>query len=204
MREVGPWAWLAGMFVRPRRTMSAVAANGPLPWTLLLAACAGVSTVFQQAAAVQPVLPGSSSVIALALAGALIGIAGTYAFGWLAGLSGRWMGGRASTCGLGAAIAWGGVPGLLVGGVLLLRLGLFGWPGVPALASMTPALLPVLALLGLASIVFSCWSVFATVSAISEIQGFSSARAVGSALLAGVMFAALGLTSLWLVALWRD
>lgn len=191
MDATSTWARLAGMFVRPRRTVAAIVRGDSRRFVSTLAALGGV--VFALSLVSGAPAGGHSSVLLLAVfGGALGGVASVFLMGWLGSLTGRWYGGRTSAAQLRAALAWGGVPYVAI---LLVRV-----PAILLLACRAPVLDTVglthatgllwwLFALDLAAFVLFVWSLVSTLLAISEVQAFSVAKAVGSQMLAGVVIA---------------
>ncbi len=187
--------WLS-MWVRPRGTLRRILDADPHRRVLLLAVLAGISEALSRAEgrSLGDALSLSALLPLAALAGAIGGVVGIFFWGWLIGLTGRWIGGQARAFQLRCAVAWGAVP--LVWGLLLyaIELPLFGhemFEGDMVRIESDPGLL--LSYLGIkiVQVVIGVWSAVLIVRGVAEAQGFrSSWKGLGNVLLAGLILLA--------------
>ena len=201
------WNFVPAMFVRPRRTMDAIVDGKRYDWVLGLAAIGGIVDVLAQASG-RHVGPEFSmmTIIAVTLIGGLLGgIVMLYVSGWLTAVSGRWLGGAASAEELRAAFAWGRVPLLVVGVIYVLKFCLLGNQALANVETLdvAPGVMWTVAALDLMAGVFAIWSLVTTVAAVSVVQRFSAAKAVGNLLLAGFVAGVGVLAVVFVVALLR-
>jgi hypothetical protein len=205
MDRTNDWALLPGMFLRPRRTISTVVANQRHSWVLALAMVGGVCDVLVRTADTRPAPTPASLLLVAAIGGSIGGVLMLYLSSWLVGTSGRWFGGRAPGSALRAALAWGRVPFLAAGLIFLAKLAFFGWGGEARLLDEGTRIgaLWTLVVLNVAIDVLAVWSLVSTVAAVSEVQGISAARTVGSFLLAGVIFGLFVFALVFVIAAFR-
>ena len=185
--EGSPWATI---WTRPRSTIRTLIDTTPTRGVLLLAALSGVGNTMGQTLSKntgESLTPGVILALA-ASAGPIAGILGFYFFGWLFGATGRWLGGRATTQEVRAAIAWGTVPNLPTLALMSAMFLAFGQDFFrrAAVGAPNPILLAYLA----CSLVFGIWTFFVSLNCIGEVQQFSSMKAFGSTILAMLVFIA--------------
>jgi hypothetical protein len=197
---------MAMMLTHPRGAIRIVLQRASVRTTWVLAALAGVSQAIPRAMS-----PGSAAgdlpmavMVPVVVGGAaLLGLGWLFLQGALLTWTGRWLGGRARSGAIRAAVAWAEVPGLL--GMLLwvpryLMLGprLFARPD--ALAGQNLPLALAGAGFGVLQTALEVWALVLLVHALAEVQEFSAARALGNLILSVVLPAApLGLLALWLL-----
>ena len=188
-QDASPWFT---MWIRPRATIRRLIDIDGDPRILLLAGLAGIADVLSTAS-----LRSQGDKISLAailgiavIAGPIKGIIQLYIGGFLLGLTGRWIGGKANSETIRATLAWCSVP--IVWSLLLLppELALFGkenftsaTPGIDASTALTLAMIG----FGLVEATVGIWCVVIFVKCLSEVQGFSSWRAVANIILSGLV-----------------
>ncbi|KKO44464.1 hypothetical protein WG68_15530 [Arsukibacterium ikkense] len=119
------------------------------------------------------------------MAGGLISI---FLFSWLLKISGRWIGGQATSEHLRAAMAWGAIPILCT---LLLWVPLLALYGNAMFSSdtqrITDNLVPYFILIFL-ELLLAIWGVILIIKCVGQVQGFSAWRALGNVMLAILLF----------------
>jgi len=122
--------------------------------------------------------------------GVIWGLAWLYLGGWLMGVTGRWLEGRADALMVRAAIAWSSVPRiasilLLPALVVLLGDRAFAYDSMAdPLDGMAMAMLGLLMAIEFA---LDVWGLVLLVKCLGEAHGFSAWRGLGAALLAGLL-----------------
>lgn len=187
--ELNPWQTI---WTRPRRTVRWLVNNDPERQVMVLAGAAGFAGVVDRA-----ILEGLGDhlgwpgiLLISGIIGPVLGIMSLLIGAWLLRVTGRLLGGQASTGELVTAYAWSSVPAVASIALLAPALLLFGQElfttrmprveagGVHAVAWTAYSGLKLL--LGL-------WGIVLFLLAVSEVQRFSVPRALGNALLALAM-----------------
>ncbi len=192
--------WIS-IWTSPRATIAAIVSENPNRSLWTLASIFGFSEVmyFAQSAALGswmqalPIL-GVGIVLAPFVGYALIAI-----WSWLLMHTGRWLKGSGSFQDVRAAYAWSCVP--LVFNILIwfALVGLFQerlFLNAPTEPSLTPGQAGLLFILMSARLTFIIWSLVLYFNALAEVHHFSVLRAIGCAILSGII---LGIASgiLW-------
>jgi hypothetical protein len=164
--------WLT-IWTSPRATIRGIVDTDPTRNVLLLAVITGFNAVIGNT--IQYQLGIITALLTSLFGGALYGIAVLYLNGLLLSITGRWLGGIATSEQIRASQAWASVPvvPLAVGGLAMLLI-----PG---------ALGPILLLYGVASIVLAIWCFVLCINTLAEVQQFSGWSAFGSMFLAGLL-----------------
>jgi hypothetical protein len=206
MRRQSDWALVPAMFIRPRRTVATIVAGERYAWVPMLALIGGAVDALQRVSFFDPALPRMTALLVAVIGGGLAGVLGLYASGWLFGICGRWFGGRASARALRAALAWGWLPSLAMGLIFIAKVGLVGWDTGSDLMRSGASVDRILtvAALDVAALVLALWSLVTSVAAVSEVQGITAAKTVGSFLAAGVMVGVALMAAIALLAILRD
>jgi hypothetical protein len=177
------------MWLHPRETTRAILSGDPTYYVLPIAAAGGLWQAIDRLATKNagdtlsmPVL----LMVAFAI-GPLGGIFGLYVGGWLVHRSGRWIGGEATATEVRASMAWGSVPAMWGGLLWIPAIALTG--SALFMAEIPGTVSPVLLLIA-GGLLFiqagtGVWSFVTGLKSLSEVQGFSSWRALGNVLLAG-------------------
>jgi hypothetical protein len=191
--DVGPAAspWLT-IWIRPRPTIRRIVDTDPTRGVVLLAMLAGVDRLLDRMslrnAGDQMDFP--AILLTAAVAGPIAGIVGVWLSALLLRWTGHWIEGAGSLTAIRAAVAWAGVPVTASLAVWVLDLTLIGRE---MFTSDTPRLdaTPFLALTVIASgvmqFVLALWSIWLFVVCLAEVQRFSAWKAIGNALLAGLV-----------------
>jgi hypothetical protein len=179
--------WLT-MCIKPRETIRKIVKSISRSQMILLAALIGIDYLLDQMSTrnVGDFLP-FSSVLAIALIGGpVIGVGLVSLFGAILSWTGKRLGGQATAAYMRAAYAWSWIPNLLGLVLWLPQLILFGTElfttAKPKMDSSPMLAFIFLGILGI-GIVTSIWSFILLLVNISELQGFSILRALGSLLL---------------------
>lgn len=184
-----PWF---SIWRRPRATIQQIVDSDPTRFVLGLAALSGVDEALNRASgrSVGDDLDLSVILLTAVVFGSLGGILSLYIGGALVRWTGSWVGGRASSQDIRAAIAWGLVPALWVSLLWIPELLLVGaemftteTPRADANASLA------FIILGLVTIemVGSIYAVVTVLKCLGQVQGFSAWKALGNVLLAGLV-----------------
>ncbi len=193
-RRLNPWF---SMWVRPRATMRRILDTDPRRSVILLALVGGIGSTLPVAGApkLREVLPPVALVSLLVPAGAILGLAWLYVAGFLLRVTGRWFEGTGDGTGIRAALAWSCVVpiwGLLVRLPLTVMVDarLAGVDLSDPLVRMRAILSPAFLLLTLTGIILGAWHLLVLLKCLGEAQRFSAWRALGAAVLAGLLLAA--------------
>jgi hypothetical protein len=187
--HLNPWFT---MWIKPRATIQQIVDTNPEHLVLLLAAIAGFSQVLDRAS-----MKGMGDrwewpiiFIIATIAGPIGGIIGFYIGGALIHWTGKWIGGKASSQDIRAAIAWSAVPIiwaliLWIPGLVLFGQELFTteMPSIDADPSLA------LIFLGFAAIeiIVGIWAFVVFLKCLGQVQGFSAWKALGNAILPGLI-----------------
>jgi hypothetical protein len=188
-QEASPWFT---MWIRPRSTIQRLIDIDGDPRILLLAGLAGIADVLNTATLrSQGDKMSLAGILGIALiAGPVKGIIQLYIGGFLLRLTGRWIGGKADSETIRAALAWGSVP--IVWSLLLLppELVIFGkeiftsaTPGIDSSMALALAMIG----FGLVEATVGIWCFVVIVKGLSEVQRFSSWKAVANIILSGLV-----------------
>ena len=123
--------------------------------------------------------------------GPAVGIGATLILATLLLETGRWLGGRATVRRIYTAVAWSSVPDVWLLPLWIPRLALFGnymFTGEIQATESIPTLILLALGFGLVDLIASVWEVVILVNCLSEVQGLSAARALGSLILAFIPF----------------
>ncbi|MEW6356784.1 MAG: YIP1 family protein [Planctomycetota bacterium] len=190
-QALNPWV---SIWTKPRATIQQIVNTDPERLVLLLAAIAGAIRVLDRASAKDLGDKIDWSVIFLiaAIAGPVGGIISLYIGGALIRWTGTCIGGMAPAQHIRAAMAWSSVPVIWVSVVWIPELALFGremftskMPSLDANPSLG------LALFGFAAIevIGGIWAGIVFLKCLGQVQGFSAWKALGNAILAGLVIA---------------
>jgi hypothetical protein len=187
-----PWV---SIWLSPRVTIDRIVASNPEHMVVALAAAHGVVDVLSSASdeSLADSMP-MTALLGLALViGPLAGVIGLYISSWLLRWTGRWLRGDASGEALRATIAWSGVPVVAALPLWLAAILVFGrelfteaTPRLEASSALSFGMLG----FGLAWLALLVWSMVLFFGCLAEVQRFSIWKAVGNALLAGLVLVA--------------
>jgi len=172
--------------------MRRIVDSDPTRYVLILAAIGGIFSTLDRASEQSSGDRIEFEIILLAavLVGTLAGILYLYIAGALVHWTGTWIGGRAPTVRIRAALAWGSVPALWVSLLWVPELMLFGQemfttntPRMDANPQRTFVLLGLLVV----EFVGAVWAFVATLKCVGEVQGFSAWMALANVLLAAAL-----------------
>jgi len=189
---LNPWF---SMWARPRRTMRQILDSDPERLVLVLAAIAGVSRALDRASlkSLGDRLPLFGVLIAAIVGGALSGVLLLYLYGLCLRWTGRWFGASGSASAVRAAIAW---PNVITAWALLLWIPevlLFGnelFTTETPILDANPAMLLLLLGFFLLELVLAIWFVVVFLKCVGEAQGFSAWKALGNAVVGGLVMIA--------------
>ncbi len=182
------------IWTRPRATIRGIVETDPTWHVVPIVMLAAISQALQRASTrnAGDQLSLSAILIVAIVVGPLVALGGLYVVGWLLGLTGRWLSGRARPEQIRAAIAWSSVPTLASLPIWIVGLALLGQE---LFTTKTPTIdaHPVLGYLRLTGFVVASllrgWAFMVLLKCVGEVQGFSAWRALGSLLLMVVVVA---------------
>lgn len=202
---LNPWF---SMWLKPRQTVRQQLDTDPTKYIFLLAALGGISGNLDKIAehSVGQDLPFRVGILAgVIVGGAIGGVIWLYLAGWLAGISGRRLGGVGDAADLRTALAWSQIPTVWLLPFSLAFAAAFIFFGAEAIygamvADQDPAQdfsfsdLPVWMLLFAATaVVVGLWQIVITCQSVGEAHQISSGKGFLSLLIAGIMLAGLAL-----------
>lgn len=184
----------ASIWVRPRATIRAITTEDPARSVLLLAAVGGVVEVLDRASwqSLGDTWELRGVLFLAALIGPSYGMAILYAWTWCIAFTGRVIGGRATVANVRAATAWATVPIAVV--ALPVWLASIAVIGAEGFTTETPRVDASLGLTvywvvsGLFAVTAGVWALVLFLKCLSEVQGYSTWRAIGNTALAGLAF----------------
>jgi hypothetical protein len=175
-------------WTRPRATIRGIVHTDPTLWVTPLALASGIVQTLNNATQrnAGDTLP-LGAILGLALVlGPIGGLLSLYIGAFFVGLSCRWLGGRANSTEVRAALAWCSVPTLATIPIWLLQLGIFGremfTTEMPSVAA-NPLLSILVLAIGIIEVVLGIWSFVILLKMLGEVEGFSAWKALGALLL---------------------
>jgi hypothetical protein len=186
---LNPWF---SMWLRPRATIRQIVATDPNRLVIALAMLIGVLEVLNRASnqSMGDRLSLGAILATAVVLGPFLGLIMIHLYAWLVRWTGRMLSGRADLVQIRAALVWGYVPTIWtaltwVPALLILQKELFT-TDTPQIES---SLRHLLLLLGVtfAQIVGAIWSLVAICKGLGQVQGFSAWKALGNAILAGLV-----------------
>ncbi len=186
--SLNPWF---SVWTKPRATIRQIVETDPTYLVLVLAVLGGIASAFdpERAAKVgQEVVQRLGFVGGMIFGGAVGGLIGLYLFGWLVGITGRWLGGRASSERVRAALAWANVPSIWILPLTMALVTAWVMVGNDFLdVDATPQYAAIWLVYYLLFLVVAIWQVVVACHMVGEVHEFSSWRGLGSLLLAGLV-----------------
>jgi Yip1 domain len=189
-RTLNPWF---SIWTKPRATIRQIIRTDNEPMVLALAAIGGLST----ALSLSPILsiggkhPGADTTVFFVIISPVVGIFGMYILGALLLETGRWLGGSAPVRHIYSAVAWSSIPDVWLLPLWIPKLVFFGnfmFTGELPTTESDPTFLLLALGFGLVDLVAFVWEVVILVKCLGEVQGLSAWRALGSLLLASLLF----------------
>ena len=186
---LNPWR---SIWLQPRATIRQIVNTDPERHVLALVAANSVmgALITALASALEGQLGLLFLLLIVLVLAPIAAVVMLYLMAVLLRWTGGWLGGVASSRDLRAAIAWGGVPSVIAGAVLLVAMlmpGLDLFPTPPPELQASPLLLATYGLGPKIQSLAALWSVVAIIKCVGEVHGFSAWRALGSYLLAIVL-----------------
>jgi len=180
---------LLAVWVRPRRTMRAILDGSPrrLVHTLTIGAAISALLVGFTRSPLGLHLGVPFVVAGAIISGALWGLVWLYLGGWLIGVTGRWLEGRADAVMVRAAIAWSSVPriaSLLLLPAFIVLLGERAFAYDAMANPLDGAAAAMLLLLSLIEFTLDIYGLILLVKCVGEAHRFSAWRGLGAVLLA--------------------
>lgn len=178
---MNPWT---SIWLHPRQTIRQIVDSDPKRLVLLLAMSGGLADLLigaVDAAMAREVFPLKAILIFCLIAGPLMGLMGLYVMGWLYRWVGSWMGGKANTVQIRAAIGWSHVPALWLLGFWVILVVVSGGEILkpePEMGSSNLFFALLLLLFGLGMLVLSIWRVILLIQMLAEVHQFSARRAI--------------------------
>jgi hypothetical protein len=177
---LSPWT---SIWLRPRATIQHIVDTELEKRVLALAALSGIVQTLDNASGrnLGDTLPFPVVLGLILVLGPFVGLISVYLWAWLLRSTGRWLGGQGTLAQLRTAIAWGSVP-MITGGVLLLLILVLIGPelfteSTPRLDAQPTLAIVVLGLI-LVQVVLTLWSVVTLLKCVAQVQRFSVWRAL--------------------------
>jgi len=176
------------MWTNPRATIQRLVDSRPTHFVLFLSAVAGFSQALDQASVrnMGDSFEWQTIVLISAISGAFAGVLGLYVGGALLRRTGSWIGGRASTENIRAAIAWSSVPTVWALLLWLPGLAIFGQEifttETPIINASTTRLY-LFGGFGLFGAIIGLWAFVVFLMCLGQVQGFSTWKALGNLLI---------------------
>jgi Yip1 domain len=176
---------LLTIWTRPRDTIRAIVEKDPHRHVITLSMAWGfVQTLEWAIASRAPDVVPLQMILGLDLIlGPLIGLIGLGVLVWSLGLTGRWLGGKATQDELRAAIAWSAVPILAAIPYVLMELMPYAREGIKEQvmpSESQPALRLILMACGFVRLILGMWSFVLLLKCVGEVHRFSAWAALGS------------------------
>jgi hypothetical protein len=183
------------IWIKPRATIRSILNTHPQRHMYLLAALYGIDYFLEQAS--ERTYGDNTTLLFIIVGGLFLGpLAGLIGLGFggvIFRLSGRWLGGQATTTEVRAALAWSSVPAIPLLILWIPKLLIFGKelfttiaPSIESSPFLTLLLLWFIVIEGIIRI----WSVFIYLKCLAEAHRFSVWRALGATLFPLIMIAA--------------
>ena len=191
-QHLNPWF---SIWMQPRDTIQQIVDEDPKHMVLLLAILPALIKVFITFK-INMLHGGRPSFLPLfvsIVAGLITSIIGLYIYGALTRWTGTWFDGEASAVNIRAAIAWSMVPTIFSLSLLLLGIALFGEITLTGdqTAGRTDNTLPLVQIIFLVlRVATAIWSFVIYLKMLSQVQGFSIWKALGNALVSGLILVA--------------
>jgi hypothetical protein len=179
---------LLSIWIKPRETIRKIVDTDPTKHVILLAMLAGIGNALDRSSSrnAADLLPLATILLICILAGPVGGIISLYIGGALFRWTGSWLGGKATSEEVRAAIAWASVPSIFILPIWIPELLIFG---EELFTSSTPRLeanpLLGILLLGFAAfeIVVGIWGLVIFMLTLGEVHGFSAWKALAATVL---------------------
>lgn len=191
---LNPWM---SIWTRPRATIQYIVNTDPRRGVLLLTATYGFFLLIDRAdlSNLGDRLAWPFIALIAAIIGPFAGIAILYIGGALLRWTGNWMGGRASTQNVRAAMAWSNVPIIWSLALWIPALALFGqelFTTRTPLTDAAPWLTLAMTGFGVIQIAAGIWSIVVFLKCLGQVQGFSAWKALGNAILTVLVLVLIG------------
>jgi tetratricopeptide (TPR) repeat protein len=193
---LSPWLTI---WTSPRATIRSIVDSDPKRHVLVLAMLGGFAETLGNALSnvgtqeLGSILPLPIILLFCAIAGPIGGLISLYLSGFLLTIAGDWLGGRATSVEVRAAIAWSSVPRIWALILWVPSLALFGFEEdlftSTTSATVDPVLATIAISLAVVQLVIEIWALIVFLQCLGEVHRFSAWRALGASLLSGVMVA---------------
>ena len=182
------------IWTKPRATIRRIVSTDCSARVLPLAMADGVTQTLARTSQLNlgDRIPPSAILAMVIFLGPLAGISILYLKSWFLALSGRLLKGRATARELRAALAWSAVPSLAMFPLLFIDMALIGtemFMSESPTLNTNPSFGTILQVSQVAALILGIWSFLILASAVGEVQGFRSSKALESMCLALVLFA---------------
>lgn len=188
-QTLNPWL---SIWTKPRQTIQQIVDTNPQHLVLLLAGLSGISESLDRASNRNSGDTLSLTIILpiIILIGPISGIIGLYLYGALIKWTGNWLDGKASGEEVRAAIAWATVPLVFTLPLWIPQIALLGqeiFKSQTPLLDSNLSLAIILLALVIIEFLAAVWSFFLLMHCLGQVQGFSAWKALGNAILAGLV-----------------
>ncbi len=160
---------LISIWFHPRQTIRHIVDTNPEPGVVPMAAALGVAGAVQAFPELSRQWSGASLLLGsgLVLAGALVGVLGYFFLGWLYRWVGSWLGGKATSAQVRAALVWSNTPNFVLFALWLSLL-------------LAPASASFELVARLAGLVIGVWILILQCHTLGEVHGFSAWKGLGT------------------------
>ena len=180
--SLNPWLTI---WTRPRATIRQIVDSDPKRLVLILAMGGGIAGTLERSAkkSLGDQVPSQYLPGVILMGGALVGVLSLYLFGLIFRWTGRWLGGKADSVQVRAALAWSSVPIILALPLWIPLIALAGEnlfkSGQPSRGLGPPQAIATTALGGILTVVY-IWSYFTAVKTLAEVHQFSAWKALAT------------------------
>lgn len=185
--ERSVWPFLS-IWIQPRRTIRRIVDSNPGKYVVVLAMLAGIEQVLGRAAwrSLGDYLSLAAILGISFIFGPIFGVISLYIGGVLYRWSGSWIGGRASSEEVRAAMAWSSIPTICTLPLWILELLIFGeelFTSSTPRIDANPFLFIILLPLAVIELILSVWAFVLLLQSLGEVHQFSAWKALASLIL---------------------
>lgn len=191
--QLNPWI---SMWTKPRETIQDIVNSNPIYFVVPLGMLAGIGRALDNAVSrnMGDRFDLHTIFLACILGGAIMGLLALYLGSLLLRPTGQWLGGKATAENIRAALAWSAVPSIWALFLWIPEIAIFGkglfMSEIPEMEESAWMAWTLLAF-GIVEITIGIWSLVVFVKSLSQVQGFSSWKALANALLATALLFAI-------------
>ena len=183
------------IWTSPRDTLKRIVEHDPEHKVLLITCLAGIVNLIGEYSnkSLGDAYDVTLLLILAVILGPIFGVIGLYLGAWLIGLTGKWLGGQASTEHLRTAIAWANVPVIMVLVLFIPEFLIYGpdlfTTEMSSIVSSYPMYYSFMGFM-LLELTLAIWALVILIKGVAQVQGFSSWGALGNLVLAFALIVA--------------